>query len=189
MIMPLIRTILHPTDFSPSSAKAFQLACELAQDSRARLVTLHVKPLPEVDAADVEYDFAIDDFEEPDSETFIEDVEDSEIRRDLRTFAPADPYLRIEKRVESGDPASEILRVVEEISADLIVMGTHGIAASDRSLLGSVACRVLTGAHCAIITVTRPPRTKNNRWHQRNDFAAAPLPCGDIPVWIDAHVA
>ena len=39
-----IRTILHPTDFSPPSGHAFRVACALARDYAARLVLLHVKP-------------------------------------------------------------------------------------------------------------------------------------------------
>jgi len=41
-----VKTILHPTDFSETSAHAFPLACALARDHGARLVVLHVAPLP-----------------------------------------------------------------------------------------------------------------------------------------------
>ena len=41
-----IRTILHPTDFSPRSAYAFQLACALARDYGARLIVVHVQSPP-----------------------------------------------------------------------------------------------------------------------------------------------
>src|SRR4051794_9945227 len=104
-MMP-IRTLIHPTDFSPCSAKAFELACTLARDSGARLVTLHVKPLS---ACDADAEGSGDGLEDPDSETVVEDVEDGQ---DLAAFARSDPYLRIERRIEAGDPASEILRVV-----------------------------------------------------------------------------
>src|SRR5437870_7077268 len=43
-----IGTILHPTDFSRNSESAFHMACALARDYGARLVLLHVKPLPTV---------------------------------------------------------------------------------------------------------------------------------------------
>ena len=41
-----IRTILHATDFSTPSEFAFGMACSLARDYKARLVIVHVKPLP-----------------------------------------------------------------------------------------------------------------------------------------------
>ena len=44
MAMLPIRTVLHPTDFSPQSDAAFQVACALARDYGARLVLLHVRP-------------------------------------------------------------------------------------------------------------------------------------------------
>jgi nucleotide-binding universal stress UspA family protein len=37
-----IQTVLHPTDFSPYSDLALQMAGALARDHRARLVILHV---------------------------------------------------------------------------------------------------------------------------------------------------
>jgi nucleotide-binding universal stress UspA family protein len=38
--------ILFATDFSPWSEHAFPLACSVARDRGARLVILHVYPLP-----------------------------------------------------------------------------------------------------------------------------------------------
>ena len=42
--MEVIKTILHPTDFSRQSEYALGLACGLARDHGARLVLLHVVP-------------------------------------------------------------------------------------------------------------------------------------------------
>src|SRR5262245_6581425 len=41
-----IHTVLHPTDFSDRSERALSLACALTRDYGARLVVLHVAPLP-----------------------------------------------------------------------------------------------------------------------------------------------
>ena len=40
--MPLIHTIVHPTDFSHNAEGAFQMACALAKDYKARLLLFHV---------------------------------------------------------------------------------------------------------------------------------------------------
>jgi len=37
-----VKTILHPTDFSPNAEHAFLTACSLAKDYKARLILLHV---------------------------------------------------------------------------------------------------------------------------------------------------
>ena len=36
------KTILFPTDFSPASEVAFEFACALARDYRARMIVMHV---------------------------------------------------------------------------------------------------------------------------------------------------
>src|SRR5437588_563620 len=42
--MARIRRIVHPTDFSPASGRAFKKAVELAKDDNAALVIVHVLP-------------------------------------------------------------------------------------------------------------------------------------------------
>src|SRR4051794_18657490 len=46
--MAAIHTILHPTDFSDPARPALRLAQRLAHDHGARLIVLHVVPLPVV---------------------------------------------------------------------------------------------------------------------------------------------
>jgi hypothetical protein len=55
-----------------------------------------------------------------------------------------------------GDPASAILRVTQELPADLIVMGTHGRTGLGRLLMGSVAEQVVRKAPCPVVTVKTP---------------------------------
>lgn len=59
-------------------------------------------------------------------------------------------------KVGHGEPADEILRVATEVDADLIVMSTHGIGASGRHALGSVALKVLQSAACPVLMVRIP---------------------------------
>lgn len=56
---------------------------------------------------------------------------------------------------ESGDPSSTIVDHALAMSADLLVMGTHGHRGFKRLLLGSVAETVLHDAPCAVLTI--PP--------------------------------
>src|SRR5436190_15203621 len=46
-MLPL-HTILHPTDFSETCESAFRVATALARDYGARLILLHVMPLPDL---------------------------------------------------------------------------------------------------------------------------------------------
>lgn len=51
-----------------------------------------------------------------------------------------------------GNPKKEIVRLAEDLAADLIVLGSHG-AGGIQSLLGSTASYVLAHAHCDVLTV------------------------------------
>ena len=62
-----------------------------------------------------------------------------------------------EALVRHGNPVDEILRVAEEIDADLIVLGSHGIGMAKRFLLGSVSDRVLEYATCSVLIVKKKP--------------------------------
>jgi nucleotide-binding universal stress UspA family protein len=60
-----------------------------------------------------------------------------------------------ETMVRSGKPVDQILRVAEEIDADLIVLGSHGARMAKRFLLGSVSDRVLEYAPCSVLIVKK----------------------------------
>ena len=57
--------------------------------------------------------------------------------------------------VPFGDAAHQIIAIAGQHGADLIVMGTRGNTGLKRLVLGSVARRVLTHAHCSVLVV--PP--------------------------------
>jgi nucleotide-binding universal stress UspA family protein len=52
-----------------------------------------------------------------------------------------------------GDPATMILDEAEAEGADLIVLGTRGLGAGKRWLLGSVSTKVLHHAACNVLVV------------------------------------
>jgi universal stress protein A len=55
-----------------------------------------------------------------------------------------------------GDAATEILRMAREISAEIIVLGTHGRTGLSRLLMGSVAEDVSRKAIRPVLTVKHP---------------------------------
>ncbi|HMJ56058.1 MAG TPA: universal stress protein [Polyangiaceae bacterium] len=52
-----------------------------------------------------------------------------------------------------GNPAREIVQLASDLSADLIVVGTHGRTGMRKLLLGSVAQNILTNASCPVLVV------------------------------------
>ena len=55
--------------------------------------------------------------------------------------------------LSNGVPAEEIVRVAEQESIDLIIMGTHGWSGVRHMLLGSVAEKILRAAPCPVLVV------------------------------------
>ncbi len=67
--------------------------------------------------------------------------------------APDGP--QVVPHVLTGDVAREIVRMAEDVEADLIIVGTHGRRGLRRLLLGSVAEHVTRWARCPVL-VMRP---------------------------------
>jgi nucleotide-binding universal stress UspA family protein len=67
----------------------------------------------------------------------------------------------VNTKVTSGNAAEEILRVAEEISADMIAMSTHGRSGLGRLAFGSVTDKVLRGASIPVLMVRAPAGTAN----------------------------
>jgi nucleotide-binding universal stress UspA family protein len=140
-----VRTILHPTDFSAEARGAFDLACALARDYGARLVVVHVKPIPPLLGSEFGAVFP----PEP------ADVYDS-LRQQLSNMRPANAGIPVEHHLLEGDAAGQILHQAADCKCDLIVMGTHGRTGVGRMLLGSVAEAVVRQASCPVLTVKAP---------------------------------
>jgi nucleotide-binding universal stress UspA family protein len=133
------KRILFPTDFSHTGDAALELAASLARDNDATLLIVHVEEPPVAYGSGEMY------YGMPDPPL-------DEIKRMLHAVKPADPAVKVEHRLISGDPASSIPRLAEEEGVGLIVMGTHGRTGLRRFLMGSVAEAVVRRAECPVLT-------------------------------------
>ena len=61
----------------------------------------------------------------------------------------------VRKWILEGQPAKEILKLAEEESIDLIVMGTLGRSGIEKFLLGSVADKVIRGSKIPVLVVRK----------------------------------
>lgn len=52
-----------------------------------------------------------------------------------------------------GDPAEVILEAAKEVGADLVIVGTRGLNAAQRLVLGSVSTKVVHEAACDVLVV------------------------------------
>jgi nucleotide-binding universal stress UspA family protein len=78
------------------------------------------------------------------------------LKEELLRMQVPDDRIGVIRRLEEGNPATEILRVAQLCCADLIVMGTHGRRGLNRLLMGSVAEEVVRMAACPVLTVRTP---------------------------------
>ncbi len=137
------KTILFPTDFSSLSDAALEHATALALNIHAKLLIVHVtEPAAIYGAGEMYYG--------------VPEPDDSALQAMLLDLKPSDPRVSCEHRLTKGSPAAEIVRLAEEIGAEMIVMGTHGRTGLGHFLMGSVAEAVVRRAKCPVLTVKSP---------------------------------
>lgn len=140
----MVRSILVPTDFSPTSDAALHYAAQMALTLGAHLYLVHV---PGKTGEHFEANFPHGRFE-------------TETRERLSSFLAAEELerLRPEYAVRVGAAAEEIVRYADACDVDLIIMGTHGRSGIAHVLLGSVAEQVVRAAPCPVLLVRAPKR-------------------------------
>jgi nucleotide-binding universal stress UspA family protein len=155
MLMLNMTNILCPTDFSDASDEALDYAAGMAARFSARLCLLHVtQPVQPITPSAAFPEFA--GFDTSGYEDVIRDHAESEMRERLKRPSLAD--VNVVSEVRRGYPADEILRVAEEMRADLIVIATHGATGWRRYVFGSVTEKVLHQASCPVlVTPVREP--------------------------------
>ena len=146
MIKIDIRQILCPTDFSTPSARAFEHALVLAEWYRAPVTVLHVLPEPVVAAPALAYGF---------TPALVDGSLRDAVQADLASLVgPANRAgLHAVTDLRDGNPATQTVRVAQEIGADLIVMGVHGRNALDLRVFGSTTNHVVRQATCPVLTL------------------------------------
>src|SRR5262252_2572810 len=125
--MSRLRRILHPTDFSRASNAAFARAVPMAGEG-------YISP------------------------SVYEDLEASARKHAEKRLATLRGKARasgvkVSVVLAEGVAHEQIVRAAKSKKADLIVVGTHGRTGFAKLFLGSVASRVVTAAHCPVLTV------------------------------------
>jgi len=57
------------------------------------------------------------------------------------------------REAKTGNAAEEVIRLADEINADVVAMSTHGESSFSRWVLGSVAEKVLQGGNTPLLLV------------------------------------
>jgi nucleotide-binding universal stress UspA family protein len=140
--------ILLATDGSDEARQAAQAAAELSKDTGSEVHVAYVLPSPrELRGHHVyseEVMQSVTERAEEDGRSFLE-----EQAQQLRSSGGevAETHLR------AGEPDKEIVKLSEELGAGAIVIGSRGLGALKRTLMGSVSESVVRHAHCPVFVV------------------------------------
>jgi universal stress protein A len=140
MAFPFKR-ILAPVDFDPSSLTALELAAKVVKQSDGTVFVLHIVPV---------------DMDVSGMPQYVDLIKRQEsIDRDKLTAIAKQHLGEVKWEIldEMGEPADVIGALAAKLSADLIVMVTHGRRGLARLVEGSVAEKVLRNAPCPVLAV------------------------------------
>jgi nucleotide-binding universal stress UspA family protein len=139
--------ILVPTDFSAKSQVAVNYAAALARHLGTQLTLLHVVPEPSP------FDYSIGGVPGGQWEQVREKAEkelDDEIARVKAS------YDRVDSLVRTGaDLHEQIVSAAREVSADLVVLSTHGYTGWMRLFFGSDAEQLSREIPCPVLVIRR----------------------------------
>ncbi len=139
-------------DGSPNGAAALDTAIDLARHYSSDLVVLSIAPLVPVYVTSAE---PYVPSTVPDSELArYREIVDAAVRR-----SEAAGVANVTGLCDEGVIVDEILAHLEHHPTDLLVVGSRGLSAARRLLIGSVSSAVVNHAPCPVLVV-RPPATK-----------------------------
>jgi nucleotide-binding universal stress UspA family protein len=140
------RHVLVGTDGSPTARLAVRHAAELAIASGARLTIV---------SAYVRHEGSPGELVPPDEEGWMTTNAAAATENVIKAqeLAKEVGVKDMKGRTDAGDPAGVLLDVATEVAADVIVIGSRGMTAATRFLLGSVPNRISHHAPCDVIIV------------------------------------
>lgn len=141
-----IRRILIPTDFSETANLALEHAVKMASLLDSEIILLHVVStfafrvnLPEVEVDESQ-------------NTRLSGVIGAKLNRiaeEIRSRAG----VKITTIVTAGRIREEVVRIADEMDADIIILGTHGVSGLREFFMGSNAFRIVSEAGCPVLSV------------------------------------
>ena len=154
--MPVIHHVLVPTDGSENAERAVRFSAQVAdrrQQAEVTVVFVHLLVSPSASVGTLT----------PAPEQYLHDLSDEERTRaqeivdrsvaDVRNLVTS-PDVTVSGRVVVNSRVDEgILRVADEINADIIVVGTRGLSPLRGAIMGSVSHSLIEKAHCPVLVV------------------------------------
>jgi len=144
--MKEIKKVLFPYDLSENAAKILPYVLSISEAYNSTIYLLHV----------------VHDLQKwgkvyiPHPSTGVlqkEALEGAEKAMDRVCEEQLEGRTNLQRRVVSGDPATEILKTIESEHIDLVIMGTHGRKGLEHIVMGSVAENVVRKSSVPVMSV------------------------------------
>jgi nucleotide-binding universal stress UspA family protein len=143
------RYILVPIDFDETSDRVLKTAIDLAQSVNASITVLHTVEVPPY-----AYAYFGAALPPPDILSSLEGAARTLLDQKLETVRATLPSAK--SILTTGVPWRQIIAGIEELKADLVVMGTHARRGVAHVLLGSVAEKIVRASSVPVLTVPSP---------------------------------
>jgi len=145
-----VKNVVVPTDFSNISYSAFEYACSIAEQYNASIHLIYVleKKPPYLAVRSL-------DSSEEKVMAAMEEEANIDLQKMLTTLKQTSD-VNIIPILRKGNDFEEIINYSKEISADLIVIATHGRTGLSHTLLGSVAEKVIRYSKVPVLVL--PPQ-------------------------------
>lgn len=144
------KKILVPTDFSDFSHAALRYACAFGKNSDATIECVHIVDMTFLGAGGAGSVYA----SAADVDRSIQALR-AKAQKEIEQFVRKEHLLGIEVKahLREGVAADEIVKMADEIKADLIVIPTHGRSGLDRLVFGSTCEKVLRTASVPVLAI------------------------------------
>ncbi|MGB0869578.1 MAG: universal stress protein [Flavobacteriales bacterium] len=140
-----MKTILFPTDFSEAAETAQNVAINFCKKNNAELFFLNIYQMPHVRSGS--FSSSLIEIIRKDSHSKMEMLE-----KEIKT---KHPELSATYKCILGDPIQMIDEIAEGITADLIVMGTHGASGIEEVLMGSNTQAVIKHSNTPVLAIPK----------------------------------
>jgi len=144
---PAVKKILYCTDLGKHTIPVFLHALAQAENNNATLTILHVvEPMSDTARAVIETYLSDTDFQKVQKDgmdkvfNYMKKRVDTFLRKECGRSLEAEPIEEI--RVVAGTPSEEILRITEENTMDMIVLGKSSNKVRGNRVMGSTTRQV-----------------------------------------------
>ena len=160
--IPEFKKILYATDLSENARYAFSYAMSLANKYGAGITILHVlediSPFADSLVINIVGEKKWKELRESGEQGVLDTIKErlqnfcEEVSKDL----PECPFITDEIVVKIGNPADEIMDLIETGDYDLVVMGAHGHGFLGSAMMGSISRRVVRHSKKPVLVIRLP---------------------------------